>query len=227
MQWKYKCQAEEIENIGLIWCFSVFNIVIATYCFKVWSECIWECPDCLWKRENLFCCNSLIFRWIVYSNLIITRISFIQEESLFFSDALFLNSACLSSTFSVEMRSEFNKFLYFLFITLFVASIYWQWFYFCFFSDASANTVYVRILIGIINDHYILFNQTNRMCLMRRQTYASVKQIISGILYQKTMWRERPRLVHQRVRRLLPIPRSRIYWQCLCNALRECLAAKR
>uniref|UniRef100_A0A8R1Y831 Uncharacterized protein n=1 Tax=Onchocerca volvulus TaxID=6282 RepID=A0A8R1Y831_ONCVO len=47
---------------------------------------------------------------------------------------------------------------------------------------------------------------------MRRQTYASVKQIISGTLYQKTMWRERPRLVHQRVRQLLPIPRSRIYW---------------
>uniref|UniRef100_A0A0R3RQ21 Transposase n=1 Tax=Elaeophora elaphi TaxID=1147741 RepID=A0A0R3RQ21_9BILA len=65
------------------------------------------------------------------------------------------------------------------------------------------------------------------MCLMRRQIYASVKQIISGTLHQKTMWRERPRLVHQRVRRLLPNPRSRIYWQCLCNALREFLAAKR
>ncbi|VDP20079.1 unnamed protein product [Onchocerca flexuosa] len=50
------------------------------------------------------------------------------------------------------------------------------------------------------------------MCLMRRQTYASIKQIISGTLYQKTMWREQPRLVHQRVRRLLPNPRSRIYW---------------
>ncbi|KAM3723784.1 Cytochrome P450 monooxygenase [Dirofilaria immitis] len=27
------------------------------------------------------------------------------------------------------------------------------------------------------------------------------------------MWREWPRLVHQRVRQLLPNPRSRIYWQ--------------
>ncbi|MCP9259269.1 Serine/arginine-rich splicing factor 9 [Dirofilaria immitis] len=33
-----------------------------------------------------------------------------SQESLFFSDALFLISACLSSTSSIEMRPEFNKF---------------------------------------------------------------------------------------------------------------------